>query len=628
MRFLKFAFVLVLCVCLNSVSAQYMTTDDQDKIERLEEMAKNYYEQNNLPKAGEVFHLVAVTYYNYGITNKAIENFNKVLEIYLKLNKLEEVKNTYSNIALAYGDIDELELMCQNFEKSLEIRRAIGDQSEIASGLIDVAFGQKAITHYDDAISNLNEALKIATENQKTSLVIECYKQLADNYKRTGNMKLAQEMQNKAETYSSYTSKEAVQREYEKRVMKGQEEIAQKDASIEDLTQQQLTYMLENERRKRKEDSINNALRQTRDSLFLSQANDKLNESRVAELEKEKELQNEKLKQKEEKERTQRIYIYIAIGVLILVSISALFLIRANRIRKRNNIKLAQQNDEIIKKGNELNEALKKIEHQNQSITQSINYAKGIQQALLRKQDTLNNYIKDAFIFFHPRDIVSGDFYWFNEICINPEKTLETAEPCDKRFVITAVDCTGHGVPGAFMSMIGFNLLNAITSSGVSHADEILAKLHVGVQETLKQKETMNQDGMDMALCVIDPNTNTLEFSGAKNPLVYIQGEELNVIKGSNDGIGGKDDDVHFTNQTVTIDQPTWFYIFSDGYIDQFGGELGRKFMISNFKKYLMQIHNEPAEKQREMLKQNLIDWRGTKYNQLDDVMVIGFKLG
>lgn len=395
-----------------------------------------------------------------------------------------------------------------------------------------------------------------------------------------------------------------------------------------ELLAQQLEDQLNALKLKLRQDSLNNELKAEQERFLEEErkTNDAKKEAERLALEnKNKELVNAQLLAESQ---TFKIYIYIAVAVLVIISIFAIFLIRANRIRRRNNIKLAQQNEEIIKKGNELNEAMKKIEHQNQSITQSINYAKGIQQALLRKREALNDYIQDAFIFFNPRDIVSGDFYWFNEVCTNAEKTLDEANPDEKRFVITAVDCTGHGVPGAFMSMIGFNLLNEITNNGTYHANEILEKLHIGVQNTLKQKETMNQDGMDMALCVFDKNTNTLEFAGAKNPVVYIKGEELDVIKGDTDGIGGKEENVKFTSHTITIDQPTWFYIFSDGYVDQFGGELGRKFMISNFKKFLLKIHNEPAEKQCELLKQNLLEWRGTKYNQLDDIMVIGFKLG
>jgi serine phosphatase RsbU (regulator of sigma subunit) len=197
----------------------------------------------------------------------------------------------------------------------------------------------------------------------------------------------------------------------------------------------------------------------------------------------------------------------------------------------------------------------------------------------------------------------------------------------DKKLVISAVDCTGHGVPGAFMSMIGFNLLDEITSKGITRPNLILEELHRGVRFTLKQKETNNQDGMDLAMCVIDSKTKTLEFAGAKNPLIYIQDGEVKQIKGDTNGVGGKSDDHTFTLHTVDVSTPTYCYIFSDGFIDQFGGENGRKFMISNFRNLLFDIHQKPMKEQREILDKTIKEWMGKKYNQIDDILVIGFKL-
>ena len=608
----------MLCLLLTSSHAFAQFIDDQTakEINSLTNEANTFLADTNFLKAGQAYGKIAVIYWKAGVINEAANNYNIAANCFLKINRLDDVKTIYTNIAVAYSDIEEINLMCQYFEKSLEIRRRIDNKEQIAAGLVDVAFAKNKLSFFDDAIENLNEALALATDAKNTSLVIECYRQLAINYRAIGNIKLAQEMAQRAESYAAYASREAVEQEFEKRTIKSEIKIAE---SEQNLLEQQLRYNIAQMEAKSKQDSMNYAIRQKQDSILeigrIAHANKLENEK----LEKERELTRVLLEQQRDKERTQRHFIYIAIGVLGIMTVFGIFLIRAYRIRNQNNIKLAKQNIEIKKKGDELNEALKKIAHQNQNITQSINYAKGIQQAMLQNQDTLNDYLKDAFIFFKPRDIVSGDFYWFKEVTI-PDGS--------KRFIVSAIDCTGHGVPGAFMSLIGFNLLNEITNSGIYKANEILEALHIGVQETLKQKENANQDGMDMALCVIDIENKTVEFAGAKNPVVYIQNNEINVIKGSQNGIGGKDENVKFQLNTITVDQPTWFYIFSDGYIDQFGGELGRKFMISNFKKYLLKIHSLSNKEQRELLKQNLLEWRGTKYNQLDDVLVIGFKLG
>lgn len=196
-----------------------------------------------------------------------------------------------------------------------------------------------------------------------------------------------------------------------------------------------------------------------------------------------------------------------------------------------------------------------------------------------------------------------------------------------KKLVISAVDCTGHGVPGAFMSMIGYNLLDEITNKGITRPDLILEELHRGVRFALKQKETNNQDGMDMAICVVDREKKIMEFAGAKNPLIYIQNGEVQQIKGDKNGIGGKSDDHKFEAHTIDVSLPTWVYMFSDGYIDQFGGDAGRKFMIKSFREMLFEIYEKPMPEQKDFLDKKIKEWIGTKYSQIDDILVLGFKL-
>ncbi|HRX67447.1 MAG TPA: SpoIIE family protein phosphatase, partial [Tenuifilaceae bacterium] len=194
---------------------------------------------------------------------------------------------------------------------------------------------------------------------------------------------------------------------------------------------------------------------------------------------------------------------------------------------------------------------------------------------------------------------------------------------------ISAVDCTGHGVPGAFLSMIGYNLLDDILNRGIIKPGLILKELNSGIRKALRQDETDNRDGMDMALCVIDPQTKTVEFAGAKNPLIYITNGEAVRMRGDKDSIGGGtvNTDYEFTTQIIDAKNPTWIYVFSDGFIDQFGGNDGRKFMIKNFTELLQHIHQFPACEQREILKITFNEWKRKEYPQVDDVLVIGFKV-
>jgi serine phosphatase RsbU (regulator of sigma subunit) len=319
---------------------------------------------------------------------------------------------------------------------------------------------------------------------------------------------------------------------------------------------------------------------------------------------------------------------------------------RSNKAKQRANKELAEKNEEIQKKSQQLQEAFYKIEDQNIKITQSISYAQGIQKALFPPKETLKDYIPESFIFFQPVDMVSGDFYWFKEIDANLDLYEERGEFEDRKkgdengdpdflpiennkFVISAVDCTGHGVPGAFMSMIGYNLLDEITQSGITRSERILRELHKGIRRTLKQDETSNRDGMDMSLCVINKKKRSVQFSGAKNPLLYIQDGEAHVIKGDRVPIGGvqTEKERYFTQYNIEVEKPTWFYIFSDGYIDQFGGPKNRKFLLKNLKNLLLEIYQKPMEEQEEILRVKLMEWMKGRENQIDDVILIGFKL-
>lgn len=264
----------------------------------------------------------------------------------------------------------------------------------------------------------------------------------------------------------------------------------------------------------------------------------------------------------------------------------------------------------------EIRHQKEEIELQNDQIKAGITYASRIQEAMLPQIEEIKKQLPEAFILLNPKDVVSGDFYWHSFK--------------DNKIFIAAVDCTGHGVPGAFMSMIGDSLLNQIVNDkNIKEPHKILEFLHRGVRVTLKQNETDNRDGMDMTICAIDLKKKTLEFAGAKNPMVYIQDGQLHQIKGDRVAIGGlqKESKRIFTKHKVDVSKPTWVYLFSDGFQDQFGGENGDKYMSGNFKKLLHKIHNNPAEKQKEILENTFSEWKGIKYEQLDDVLVIGFKL-
>lgn len=275
-----------------------------------------------------------------------------------------------------------------------------------------------------------------------------------------------------------------------------------------------------------------------------------------------------------------------------------------------------------IKRENKILEAkveerTRELAEKNRDITSSIQYAQRIQEAILPPLRQIFSHFPDAFILYRPKDIVSGDFYWFGEK--NGKK------------IIAAVDCTGHGVPGAFMSMIGHNLLNQIIiEKGITEPASILNELHRGVQSALKQGSNTvidTSDGMDVSLCTIDLQKRELQFAGAYRPLFIFNLNDFEKIDGNKFPIGGSqlDHERTFTNHTRFLQKGDTIYMFSDGYADQFGGDNGKKFMVKRFNQLLLSIQDLPMEEQGRVLNQTIEAWRGA-YQQVDDILVMGIR--
>lgn len=260
------------------------------------------------------------------------------------------------------------------------------------------------------------------------------------------------------------------------------------------------------------------------------------------------------------------------------------------------------------------------IEIKNKHIMDSIHYARRIQNAILPPDSYVKKLLPNSFVFYKPKDIVSGDFYWLTKK--------------NNLVIYAAVDCTGHGVPGAFMSIVGHNQLNyAVDVKKARNANVILDYLNEGVVDTLREKgstigKSKVKDGMDLALCVIDFKNMKLEFAGANNPLCIIRNKEIIQIKGDRQPIGGSFDEElpKFTNHEFDLQKGDVLYTFSDGYPDQFGGHDGRKFMVKKFRELLLEIHQNPIEDQEQILDDILEKWRG-KEEQVDDILVMGVKI-
>jgi len=262
-----------------------------------------------------------------------------------------------------------------------------------------------------------------------------------------------------------------------------------------------------------------------------------------------------------------------------------------------------------------ISEQKDKIEYQQKELEESLRYAGSIQSALLPDKQVFDRFFTDSFILFKPRDIVSGDFYW-----IYRKKSV---------VAVAAADCTGHGVPGAFMSILGISFLNEIVTKCIPRASIILNKLRENVMKTLHQTgaRSEHKDGMDISLCVVNLESMELEYAGAFNPLYLVRKDELIEVRGDKMPIGISFlTETSFTNHKMNIRQGDQIYLFSDGFADQFGGPEEKKFRYGPFKELLLSISKQKMEKQRVLLDKKFNSWSG-EVEQLDDVLVMGLKI-
>lgn len=293
-----------------------------------------------------------------------------------------------------------------------------------------------------------------------------------------------------------------------------------------------------------------------------------------------------------------------------------------------------EQKDEIEAQRDEIEAQRDMVFGQNKEITDSISYAQRIQAAVLPHKEYMDEIISEYFVLYKPRDIVSGDFYWIREV--------------KRSLIVVAADCTGHGVPGAFMSMLGITLLNEqLGKSSIDEPGEILGQLRAKIKEMLVQQGSIHdqKDGMDMAIAIFDKEKRELQFAGANNPLYLIRNrEQLNgnefesgatvetdnsllfELKGDKQPIGIHWEETDFTSHLIKLQKHDTIYLFSDGYVDQYGGENRKKFKTPRFKELLLSVQAESMDRQKQLIDNAFESWRGN-IEQIDDVCVIGLRV-
>ena len=599
---------------------------------------------------------IGVVYDNKGDYEKAIEYYQKSLKIEEELENKLGVSQSLNSIAGIFSKMNNYEKALDYYQQSLKIKENLGDKNEVAITLNNIGVVLRNIKNDSKAIEYFEKSLEFATASKnmqsiantlnnlgeiyitknnqdkalsyfKQSLVINqkmgnktgiasCYLHFANIYKQNNNLQLAINYSIQSITLAKEIGlKEIISKNYqlqseiyaklndfEKAYLNQSNYITIKDSMINETNHKQITEIETKYQTEKKQKEI----------LFLNQQS---------------ELNELKIKKNEKEIQFQRIINYIILIGFVLILFIALLLYKQYIDKKTVNLKLEIQNKEINFQKEEVeiqkNIAIQQrdqITEQKKHITDSILYAQKIQNAILPHSKCIQNFFCNNFIFYKPKDIVSGDFYWFSSAAKDTNK-----------IIIAAIDCTGHGVPGAFMSIVAYNLLKqAINEQKLSNPATILNALSETLYNTLQLSDDENiiMDSMDISICVINKQTYQLEYSGANNPIYIIRNRELIELKADKHSIGESftENFIGFKNNKYQLQNNDTIYMFSDGYVDQFGGPNRKKFLSRQFKKYLIELQDFTMQQQKEKLEKTLTDWQGN-IEQYDDIMVIGLKI-
>ena len=581
-------------------------------ISKYDDAVKNYQEAVALFEQTKDLESAAQCMMNIGNVYIAMKNVDKSFEFYHEALKVFEKLNSSYYTVLVLNSIGAAYIEKKNGTKALEIFQkalaTIPDSTYVistAKTLLNISVAYRIMGQYKKAIVNCTKAKEMFTKQQNNVDLAMTYKTFGDIYKNSDQSELALQNYLKAAE-----------------MMKSQDMLTELPSVYKDISliyQQNGNYVKALETYKSYSDIKDSTLK-----LSTQQNTEELN------FRFDTEKKDLKFKEQSAKLRQSQILIYSV--VILAVFILLLLFLAYNRylIKKKANSELSQMNEaitlknfeiteknaEIIAQNEELERQKSVVEKQKEEILSSIHYASRIQKAILPPKESFNEYLPDHFILNKPRDIVSGDFYWL----LNK----------DNKTIIAVADCTGHGVPGAFMSMLGISFLNEIANNAQANtSNQILNLLREYVMTSLRQtgKENEAKDGMDISLAIIDRANKTIQFSGAYNPLYLLDENKLTTIKGDRMPIG-----IYFGGQKefsmaeVSYTEGNKIYLCSDGYEDQFGGDHGRKFMAKRFQELLVSISDKEMSEQQQLLDQAIIEWKGER-EQVDDILVVGIKL-
>ena len=572
-----------LAATLNNFGIVYQDQGDNAKaieyytlsLMKNEEIGDKNGESNTLSNIGRI-------YLEQGNLEKAINYQTRSLNIREAIGDKRGMAIAYNNLGTIYSDQGDITKAMDYYTRYLKISEEISDENNIALALANIGFIYKNQEEDSKALNYLNRSLMMFEEIGNKKWVATLLTYIGDIYKKKGEIEKSIGFYNKALVISQDAGFVSTTRDASQS-LSGSYKITgnYKDA----LKMHELFITM-------------------RDSISSENSQKAVMKQEIKYMyDKQKALdakENEKQKAvSAEREQKQTVAIYGITGSLVLVLVFTLFVFNRWRFTRKQN--------KIIEEQKNL------VEGKQKEILASITYAKRLQEAILPPEHYVKTHLPDNFIFYKPKDIVAGDFYWM--------------ERREESLFIAAADCTGHGVPGAMVSVVCSNALNrAVLEFGITEPGEILDKTRELVLETFSRSDKDVKDGMDISMLSINKISNEIKWSGANNPLWYISNGKLTEIKANKQAIGKTDNPLPFTTHALQLNKGDLFYLFTDGYADQFGGIKGKKFKYRALKEMLLQNSLLPLNEQKEKLETSFQNWKGS-LEQIDDVCLIGVEI-
>lgn len=543
---------------------------------------------NDKEKLARVYIGIGSMFRKSGDMNKSVSYTNKALEVAQKNNLNEVAESCYLNLGIAYSDLKQVDPAVEYMNRALKMNEVTHDRLKRAQELNSIGSVYFDLENYEKALDYFKQTLEIYRDLNYTSGFIMC-----DNNIGTSLMQLQKYGVAKPYLIEAY---------FAARSSKGNVEgLINSTYNLSEFYEATGDYKSALEFMDMYT-SINDSLYNVENAKNLAEIETKYESEK-------KEQENKLLLLSNEKKQQGINY---ALGACVLLAGLVFLVFISYRQKQKANIALAEKNT-IIEEKNKI------VEEQHKDITDSIKYAERIQKAILPPSRLWQQILPESFVFYQPKDILSGDFYWI-------------AETADYKFV-AAADCTGHGVPGALISIVNYNLLNkAVLEQYYANPGMILNEVNRLLTQSLHQsyQESAVRDGMDVSLCVINKRTNELSYAGAYNSIYIVNKTDktLKELTADKHPVGAfiEDNLKSFATKTHQLQADEVVYMFTDGYADQFGGEKGKKFKYKNLQALLFNVCNESFDTQKQVIAQTINDWKGD-YEQVDDMLLLGFKI-